>query len=488
MKARIVGCAFLLLGVTEFGAASAAPQDAAVASATDVQSVERTGNGRPVCGLGREFHVGRRKALCEKLEGGLVLLRGLHKPRDYRRFTQDKVFWYLTGIESPNASVVIDVATARTTLYLPARNRMEESWDGEMWDASDDWVRELTGVDEVKTNSSLLKDLESRLAADPRVWISTHPHVELTGCFDRAVEIDAARARDPLDGRESREDRLAARLRELYHADVQDLTPVLNELRRVKTSEELAALRRAARSGAFAMMEAMRSTRAGLGEWELEAVMSFVQEKEGAAGAAYNAIVGSGLNSLVLHYMASARRMNDGEILLIDYAPEVDHYVSDITRTWPVDGTYDPRQAELYDAVYAAQAAGIAAAKPGAKIADVSRACDAVFQARGLAKFVRHGTCHYVGMEVHDVGEYDAPLVPGVVFTIEPGLYEADTKIGIRIEDVVVITETGCEVITALVPKTRPEIERLIREEGVLDWLARPGAREATLVSPLAQK
>lgn len=451
------------------------------ASAQDVKSVERPGDGRQVCGLGKDFHVGRRKALCAGLKNGIVLVRGLPEPRDYRRFTQDKVFWYLTGIESSGATAIIDVATARTTLFLPARNTMKESWDGEIWDASDDWVKVLTGVDEIKKSSQLVKTLETLTAQDKTIWVSTEPYVALTGCFDQAAEADDAQAKDPLDGRKSREDQLSAQLRELFEADVKDFSPVLDEMRRVKTTEEIAAMRRAGRSGALAMAEAMRSTRPGIGEWELDAVMSFIQQKEGAAGAAYNAIVGSGANSLVLHYMASARTMQDGEMLLIDYAPEVDHYTCDITRSWPVNGTFSPRQAELYDIVLESQKAGIAAVKPGATISSVSRACGEVFKARGVSKFQKHGPCHYIGMEAHDVGDYDKPLVPGVAFTVEPGLYETETGIGIRIEDVVIVTETGCEVVSSLVPRERSEIERLIREEGVLDWLQRPG-------QPLASK
>jgi Xaa-Pro aminopeptidase len=253
MKARLAMLTACAVIAAEFGA-----------FAQEIVSVERTGDGRPVCGLGREFHAGRRRALCAGLTDGVVLLRGLPAPRDYRRFTQDKVFWYLTGIESPNAAVVIDVASARTTLYLPARSKTSESWDGELWDASDEWVAPLTGVDEVRKNSALIKDLETWTAKSKTVWVSLHPNVTLTGCFDQAAEADAAQERDPLDGRKSREAQLADRLRELYHADVKDLTPTLDELRRVKTPEEVAALRRAGRAGAIAMIEAMRSTHAGL--------------------------------------------------------------------------------------------------------------------------------------------------------------------------------------------------------------------------------
>jgi Xaa-Pro aminopeptidase len=435
------------------------------------KSVERPGDGRPTCGLGKQFHAGRRAALCEKLGEGTVVCRGLPESRDYLRFRQDKTFWYLTGVESPNANLVIDVKSAKATLFLPPRNKMAESWNGELWDASDEWVKELTGIDDVRKNSELAKVLEASIAANKRVWISMSPNVALAGCADQAHGYDRGLELDPLDGRTSREKRLSERLKELYQAEVKDLSPVLDEMRRVKEPEEIAAMRRAGRSGALAMAEAMRSTRPGIGEWDLEGLMSFVQVREGAAGPAYNAIVGSGRNSLVLHYMDSSRTMQAGDTLLIDYAPEVDHYTCDITRTWPVDGKFSARQAELYDAVLAAQKAGIAAVKPGATIGQVTKACSEAIKARGFEKLQKHGPCHYIGMEVHDVGEYDKPLVPGVAFTIEPGLYEASTDIGVRIEDVVIVTAAGCEVVSDGAPRERAEIERLIREEGLLDWM-----------------
>jgi Xaa-Pro aminopeptidase len=165
--------------------------------------------------------------------------------------------------------------------------------------------------------------------------------------------------------------------------------------------------------------------------------------------------------------------MRANEMVLLDYAPEFDHYVSDITRSWPVDGQFTPRMREIYDAVLASQAAGIAETRPGKTMADVERACRRVLSERGMSKLLPHGTCHYVGMEVHDVGGNAKPFVPGVVFTIEPGVYEPSTGIGVRIEDVVVVTETGCEVITSGVTKDRLELTRLVAEEGILDrWVA----------------
>lgn len=445
------------------------------AGSDDVRPVERPGDGSVVCGLGKEFHAGRRAALREKLEKGLVVLRGLGETRGYTRFHQDKVFWYLTGVESPGAAFAMDVETGEEVLFLPARNAWKERWEGECWDAEDEWVGELTAIADVRPAEALEAYLAEHVEDGEPVWVSLHPHVTLMGCADRARPFDHAVRTDPFDGRESRERAFAEVLAERFGAEVEDLSGPLNDLRRVKTPEEVAAMRRAARAGALAMSEAIRSTRPGIGEWDVEALMTWIQVHEGATGPAYHGIVGGGPNSLVLHYSASNRVLGEDEVLLIDYGPELDHYTTDITRTWPVDGTFDERQAELYDAVLAAQKAGIAAVKPGVSLRTIEAACDAVFRERGLYELRRHSACHYIGLEVHDVGSRRDALVPGVAFTVEPGLYEEATGIGIRIEDVVVVTQDGCEVLTADVPKERAEVEALVAQEGVLDWMAGRG-------------
>ncbi len=465
---------FLLVALPLSGAGAHVPDvdraDARADRPVDGQEHVRT------CGLGAQFHAGRRAALVAELvketPDGLVLVRGLPSQRDYLRFHQDKTFWYLTGVESPNAALLIDLRTREEILFLPKPNAMKERWDGEQWDSEDGWIRDVTGFREVRPGGELMGLLKDRAAGAKTVWISKEPWVTLAGCHDLAGPYDEKIARDPLDGRVSRENALEDQLHDKFGLEVRDCAPVLAEMRRVKTPEELAALRRAADAGAKAMTEAIRSTRAGLTERHLEAVMSFVHRVEGAAGPAYHGIVGCGPNALVLHYSQVGREMRANEMVLLDYAPEFDHYVSDITRSWPVDGQFTPRMREIYDAVLASQAAGIAETRPGKTMADVERACRRVLSERGMSKLLPHGTCHYVGMEVHDVGGNGKPFVPGVVFTIEPGVYEPSTGIGVRIEDVVVVTESGCEVITAGVTKDRLELTRLVAEEGILDrWV-----------------
>lgn len=424
------------------------------------------------CGLGAEFHGGRRAALAEALGAeGVLVIRGMNETRDYTRFHQDKTFWYLTGVESPDAVFAMDFETGRQVLFLPPADTNYEIWNGERWDADDRWVTPLTGIDEIRSTDELEDVLDEMIDDGERAWISYHPWVTLSGGYDRAQPADNAMARDPLDGRPNREKQLKSRLEERFNASVKNCAREIIQLRMVKTPEELDALRRASDAGAIAMNEAIRSTRAGLGEWEIDSLMAWVQRRHGAAGSAYHPIVGSGANSLTLHYQSNDRRMEDGDILLVDYGPEIDHYVTDITRTWPVNGKFTSRQAELYDAVLDAQLAGIAAAKPGAKIGDVNAAANGLLEERGFKPLIRHGVCHWVGMEVHDPGDMRRVLEPGMVFTIEPGLYEAETGIGIRIEDVVVITEDGCEVITSATPKSREAMEQLVAEEGILDTL-----------------
>lgn len=460
--------------------ASTAPaQEARVFRLPFGESVSRAADGAAVCGLGRDWHAGRRAELARRLETGIVVLRGLPDPRASVAFRQDKNFWYLTGIESPDVALLLDLDRGEEVLFVAKPSAFKESWAGEIWDADDAWVRELTGIEDVRANDAgrggnraLLEALDAMVEAQPDrpLWTIQTGWIGLSGAYDSSVPYDAARRKDSLDGRESREDALARHLRERYaerELEVKDLTPELWDMRVIKTPEEIGAVRRASRASAVALREAMRSTRPGLGEWDLDALLTWQQRRAGADGPAYAPIVGSGANSLVLHYNFSSRRMRDGEVVLVDFAPEVDHYVSDVTRTWPVGGTFDERMVPIYDAVLAAQEAAIAAVRPGAAYRDIGRAATGVLRERGYS--CPHGICHSVGMAVHDPGRMGGELRPGMIFTIEPGIYDQETGIGVRIEDVVLVTEEGSEVLSADCPKTRVEIEALIAEEGILD-------------------
>jgi Xaa-Pro aminopeptidase len=440
------------------------------------QSFVREDGAPPRAGLGKEFHASRRAALRQALGEGLVVLRGLPETRAYERFQQARNFWWLTGVNAPDAALILDAASGREILLLHRAERAKEGWEGELWDTEDDWVRERTGIQEIRPLGELWKILQELSEPGQRVWTQLTPWVAMSGAQDRAGPYVRHQRSDPADGRESREQRFRKLLEEKLEVKVRGMAKHVHALRLRKTERELEAMRAAGRIGALAMREAMRATRPGLGEWQIEAVMSFVQRAHGCDGPAYVPIIGSGPNSLVLHYSHSQRRMQDGDVLLIDFAPTFDFYTSDITRTWPVNGRFSARQAELYDAVLEAQLAGIAAVRPGRTMMDVDRACRRVLKKRGLGSLVRHGSCHWIGMEVHDPGPYMTRFEPGMAFTIEPGVYEAETGIGIRIEDVVVVTEDGCEVLTKDVPKTRDEIEGLVGTSRLLQEIGAAAA------------
>lgn len=434
-------------------------------------NLARAADGEAICGLGKAFHAGRRAALAKSLGEGVLVLRGMPDPRGNETFRQDKNFWYLTGVESPNVAFVMNVATGKEVLLVARPSAFAEQWRGEIWDTDDEWVTEVTGIEDLRTTRNLLEAIKELRTDNGPIWTIGAPWVTLSGSYDSAGPYVSKRKKDKLDGRASREDVLAAKLGEHFKVEVQDATRKLYDLRLVKTPEEVEAMARAGRAGGLALAEAMRSTRPDLGEWELGALMTWVQQRHGADGPAYAAIVGSGVNALTLHYNTSNRRMRAGEVVLSDFGPEVDHYVTDITRTWPVSGSFSKRQAELYQAVLDAQAAGIAAAMPGATLSEVDQACAAVLKKRGFEKLMAHSAVHWIGMEVHDPGNRNRVFEEGMAFTVEPGLYETATGIGIRIEDVVVITKDGHRVLSDACPKQLEEVQGLVQERGVLDIL-----------------
>ena len=462
-------------------ASKVSPQQTKVFTLPFGDNLVRQAGGAATCGLGSDWHAGRRLELAGRLETGIVVLRGLPEPRASLGFHQDKNFWYLTGVESPNVAFVIDLDTGREVLFVSKPSGFAESWNGEIWDTDDEWVKELTGIEEVRANDpgrggnrgllELIDELVEENAERP-IWTLQTAHVELSGAYDSALPYDRARKLDSLDGRISRETALARHLTQRYAEqgiEVRDLTPALWEMRVIKTDRELEAMRRASRAGALAIQEAIRSTRVGLGEWDIDSLITWQQRRFGATGPAYAAIVGSGANSLVLHYNFSSRRMLEGEVLLVDFAPEVDHYVSDVTRTWPVGGVFTDEMIPIYDAVLAAQEAAIAQVRAGARMRDVSGAATKVLRERGYQ--CPHGISHSVVMAVHDPGRLGQTLKAGMVFTIEPGVYDSDTGIGVRIEDVILVTEDGCEVLSADCPKSREAIEALMAEDGILDLI-----------------
>ena len=247
------------------------------------------------------------------------------------------------------------------------------------------------------------------------------------------------------------------------HLRTLPLSRLIDSLRVVKDSTEIATIQKATDITGQALVETIRRIKPGMNEYEVEALIEYGFHSRGSQRRGFPSIVGSGPNTTVLHYNANRRVIAPGELVLMDVGAELDYYCADITRTVPADGRFTTRQLEIYNIVLAASRAAFEAVKPGVTLRDVHKAASDVIEKAGYGKYFIHYTSHYMGMDVHDVGDRDQRLVPGMVFTVEPGIYIPEEKIGIRIEDDVLVTAEGCRVLSESIPRRADEIEKLMR-------------------------
>ncbi|EEC36153.1 Xaa-Pro aminopeptidase [Burkholderia pseudomallei 576] len=415
-------------------------------------------------------------------------------------YRHDSYFYYLTGFAEPDALLVLDASAAgdapRSILFCRAKNPEREIWEG--FHFGPEGARDAFGFDAAFPYDALDAEMPRIVADAPAL----HYRFGVSAAFDARLNgwLDAVRAR--------------ARAGVAAPGAAFDLGPLLDDMRLVKDAHEQATMRRAADISALAHRRAMAACRPGIREYELEAELLYTFRRHGAQSPAYGSIVATGANACVLHYPAGNAVVADGELVLIDAACELDGYASDITRTFPANGRFSGPQRALYDIVLAAQEAAIAATRAGTPFDAPHDAAvrvlaqgmldtglvpktrfasvDDVIAERAYTRFYMHRTGHWLGMDVHDCGDYrerGAPrdddgalpsrvLHPGMALTIEPGLYvrpgedvpQAFWNIGIRIEDDAFVTPTGCELITRGVPVAADEIEALMRD-------ARPAPR-----------
>ncbi len=426
----------------------------------------------------------RRQRLAAQMRKGVAIVpaspervrsRDAHYPYRF-----DSYFYYLTGFGEPEALLVLVAGTGESEpkhiLFCRDKDAEREIWDG--FRHGPDAAREAFGFDEAYSISRLDEMLPKLLADQPAVYCAlgqdTAWDVRLTGWINRVREQSRSGVVAP--------------------SEIHDSHLLLNEMRLFKSAEELQVMRRAAEISSGAHRRAMRATRPGLHEYEVEAELLHEFRRHGAQAPAYTSIVAGGANACVLHYINNNSELKSGDLLLIDAGCELDGYASDITRTFPVNGKFSPVQKDVYQLVLAAQAAAIAAVRPGnlwnvpheAALQVLARgfidlglcqgSVDAVIQSGDYKRFYMHRTGHWLGLDVHDAGEYKLngdwrSLQPGMTLTVEPGCYlrPADNvpehfwNIGVRIEDDVAVTETGCEILTATAPKMVAEIEELMQ-------------------------
>ena len=424
----------------------------------------------------------RRAALLGRMGAGVAIVptapeRLRNRDSDYL-YRFDSYFYYLTGFPEPEAVLVLVAGPEpKSILFCREKHPERELWEGFRF--GPEAAATAFGFDAAHAFDALDAELPKLLANQPSLWYAPG--------MDHAWD---ARILGWLN-----QVRAQARAGVTAPTEIRDVRVPLDEMRLVKDAHEVGVMRRAAAISAGAHVRAMRATRPGTMEYEIEAELLYEFRRRGAQFPAYWPIVAGGANACVLHYRDNSRRLDDGDLLLIDAGCELDGYAADITRTFPVNGRFSAAQREIYDLVLAAQAAAIAEVRPGspwnaphdAAVKVLAQGFVDLGLCRGpledvlaredYKRFYMHRTGHWLGLDVHDAGDYKAagdwkPLVPGMTLTVEPGCYvrpgegvpERYWNIGVRIEDDALVTATGCEILTAGAPKRADEIEALMRD------------------------
>ena len=437
-------------------------------------------------------YAARRAKVMEKIGDAVAVMQGTTERPGEQPLRQSNQFFYVTGVVEPRALLVVDGRNKKSTLFLNPRNETREKrMFGPGLYPGDEAVKE-TGIEAVLPRDDFKAILE-QFGRDNRV-IYTPSRPEVLGSASSSDPTTLARntKNDPWDGRISREEQFRAKLKEFApNSELKDLDPILDNLRGTKDAREIAILREATRITGLGIMEAMRDARPGMFEYELQADCEFVFKKFGSYGAAYFALIAAGQNTYYSHYHKDTAKLQDGDLVQLDYAPDYKNYTSDVTRVFPANGKFTPRQREFYGIylrLYQALMTSIEVHKTPADIVknavvkmdaimgsynftdDKSKAAATAF-VENYRKFRPNGTLgHTVGMEVHDVRYPTPTLEPGYVFTIEPAMQIQDEHVGIRLEDMLLITEKGYENLSAFVPVEIADIEKLMaKHRGLSD-------------------
>jgi Xaa-Pro aminopeptidase len=413
----------------------------------------------------------RREKLAAKLDGGVALMFAppeTEGPNDVYGYFPDVDFYYLTGWSEPGAALLIANASeakdgnpARSyveILFLPDRNYSQERWTGPKLGPDSPNAGQITGVDRIESLDNLRNAL-----------VKLFPARGATIYTDVPVAGDTSNSTQPLAWLDNAN---AFAVGTSY----KDIRPLLASLRMIKDAGEVALIQKAVDASVAAQFSAIRTIRPGVTEREISSLLQYEWGKRGCERPAYAPIVGTGINSTVLHYSADDARIQNGDLVLMDAAGEYSLYASDITRTVPANGKFTPRQREIYEVVLGAQKAAIAAFVSGKShlrkglpdsLHDVAynyiNTHGKDLHDQPLGKYFIHGLGHYVGLNVHDAGDYSVPLAHGMVFTIEPGIYIPEERIGVRIEDMFYVNKDGQLIqMTKTLPQTPEEIEKLM--------------------------
>src|SRR4051794_33509494 len=414
----------------------------------------------------------RRVALSQKTNGGVVVLFApIERSDEIFGFHQDSNFYYLTGWIEPGAALLIAPAVEPTgvnsgarpyteVLFLPARNFAEEKWLGPKLGLGDGEVSKVTGFNRVEPLDKMHDELTAIFSSGrTAIYSDLGSYNEQSASVEPLAWLRRGQALGGASG-------------------FQDVKKLLASLRTLKDAGEIDLVVKATRASMAGHVAALKAIHPGVTEREIQALMQYEYQRRGCERSAYAPIVGSGFNSTVLHYSADSATMQAGDVVIMDVAGEYSMYASDITRTAPVDGHFTQRQREIYDIVLGAQQAAMQAFKAGIsrlrgrepesldKVArDYIDSHGKDLHGESLRKYFIHGLGHYVGLDVHDLGDYTIPLDKGAVFTIEPGIYIPEEKLGVRIEDIYYVDQQGNLVqITKDLPHSGDEVEAAMRQ------------------------
>lgn len=435
-----------------------------------------------------EEFAARRARVVERIGDAVAILQAATERPGEQPFRQNNQFFYLTGVAEPRAILLIDGRSKQTTIFVkPFDERREQRMFGPALHPGADAAR-ATGVAAVLARDEFTTAVADLARSGRTIYMPFRPEVLGEASSSDAVALARATEQDPWDGRPSREQAFNAKLKAASpRSAIKDLDPILDNLRTIKSPREIAIVREATKMTGLAIMEAMRDAKPGRFEYELQADAEFVFKKFGAYGGSYFALIATGTNTWYSHYHKNTARLQDGDLVQFDYAPDYKYYQSDVTRVFPANGTFSPRQREFYTIYLELYRALMTSIKVHASPREIVK--DAVVKMdRILAEFrfsdarIRTAAAafvdryrnsnaaslgHSVGMEVHDVGGAPATLEPGQIFTIEPAMQFPDEHVGIRLEDMILITDTGYENLSAFVPIEIEAIEKVMREPGL---------------------
>lgn len=391
----------------------------------------------------------RREALMEKLDGGVAILYGSNNSSGIVKggFVQESSFYYLTGVSEPGAALILAPGERRyqEILYLQPRNPEIEDWDGRR-EPLGDALNEALGFDQVSRTNRLPSDLTAMLQRSKKA-VFLGPIVSATSDVPKALGIlRDAQARVP-------------------GTSLENMAELIPEMRRIKDAREVEKIQKAVNITGRGIVAAMRAVEPGQLEFQLQSVVEHTYEMDGAQFLGFSTILAWGPNTTVLHYGSNDQQIQETGLVLIDTGAAWEHYSADVTRTIPVSGTFSAREKELYELVLKASNAAIQQVKPGADYYnDVHMTAKKTLDDAGYGQYFIHGTGHFLGLDVHDAGDYDLPLKAGVVITVEPGIYIPEEGIGIRIEDDILVTKDGPVVLSKHIPRTVEDIERTMAE------------------------